>query len=259
MYLISGTTSGLGKYFKGQLNAIEYSRKLGFDESLCQGVRPFKAIIHCAFNANHKVSYSSIQQYVDDNVQLTQKLLKIPHKKFIFISSSDIYPRKETVWCEEDDFQISEVDNIYGFSKLFSEALVKSHSENHLILRPTAFLGTDARMNSLMKVLSNTTGALSLSPQSSFNYILHTDALAFIHRAIENNLTGIYNLAANTSITLGEVAELFNNKINFGSYTYKVSNLSNEKVKKVCNVFDCTSLDNIKRFKSYLGESYAKR
>jgi nucleoside-diphosphate-sugar epimerase len=258
MYLVSGTKSGLGKYLQENLiDAVAYSRESGLGQA--NSVQSFEAIIHCAVNASRQVTYTDLNQYIESNLLLTQKLLNIPHKKFIFISSSDVYPRADHAWHEDDNFQVDKADGIYALSKLFSEAMVKNQTSNYLILRPTAMLGAHARMNSLMKILANSNESLTLSDQSTFNYILHADVMAFINKAMKDDISGIYNLAANENIRLGDVAKLFNCDVNFGSYTYTVADLANDKAKNVCSEFTNSSLENIKKFKSSLGVPYAEK
>lgn len=249
-YLVTGASSGLGCFLKTQLQAQGFCRQAGIASLLNNSVEPFEAIIHCAFNVNRGITSANLQQYVSDNVLLTQQLLTLPHKKFIFISSADVYPRDSKTWQEDDEFAVEKIEGLYGLSKLMCEALIKSQSDNYLILRPTAMLGTDARPNSLIKMLNGHDAPLTLSAQSCFNYILHHDVLQFIQAALSNDLRGTFNLAAKDNVVLGEVASHFEKEVKFGSFVYNVATLCNQKAMACCEVFAHSSLENIKRFQS---------
>lgn len=249
MYLISGTNSGLGKFLQEELKGDYFCRKNGI-KSLTN--EPYDAIIHCAFNVSRDVTTSNFSDYINDNLLLTQRLLAIPHKKFIFISTSDVYPRDKQVWKEDDHFPVEKVEGLYGLCKLMVESVVKQQTDNSIILRPTALLGKYSRANSLMKILFNKDTTLTLDANSRFNYILHQDILEFIKIAHAEDITGVFNLAASDSISLGEVANLFKREVKFGSYVYNSANICNKKVTEKCHIFSSSSLDNIKRFHSLM-------
>ena len=78
-FLITGVGSGLGKYLldhipnsvglkRGEFNLIKY--------------KDFDTIIHCAFNKENIIT--DYKKYLEDNIFLTQKLLQLKYKKFIF-------------------------------------------------------------------------------------------------------------------------------------------------------------------------------
>lgn len=252
MNLVTGASSGLGKFLCEQLPALAYSRN-NPQASLKEIEQPFDAIIHSAFNVNRDINSKNFSQYINDNLNLTQQLLSIPHKKFIFISTADVYPRDTTIWKEEDEFSIEKVQGLYGLTKLIAETLVKNATKNYLILRPTALLGLYSRPNSLIKMLRGETNQLTLSADSTFNYILHQDVVEFIRIALNQDLYGTYNLSATGEMMLGEVAKQLNHEIKFGSYTYNVANICNQKATKISDVFSQSSLNNVKRFRAIMG------
>jgi nucleoside-diphosphate-sugar epimerase len=247
MHLITGIKSGLGKFLHEQLGGLGYSRQDNL-ESIKKKHASFDAIIHCAFNVNRGIDSLNFQEYVDDNLLLIQKLLAIPHQKFIFISSADVYPKEDKAWQENDEFLIEKVEGLYGTTKLIAEMMVKNQATNYLILRPTALLGRYSRPNSLIKILTEAHPQLTLSPQSSFNYILHEDVRDFIQIALSQDLQGVFNLAAKDNLFLSDVAKLVIHPIQFGSYVYQGVKLQNHKALQYSKVFANSSLDNIKRY-----------
>lgn len=248
--LISGTGSGLGKHLHDHFKGVAFSRGTPLTEVLDQAKQqPFTAIIHAAFNPRQDISSSNLQSYLDDTILLTKKLLQVPHHYFIFISSGDVYPKNDEPHLEDEDIKLKEVDSIYGLTKLISESLVQENARDFLILRPTALLGQYARRNSLTRILLEENISLTLSEQSTFNYILHSDVAEFIEKALSLRLTGTYNIAASSNISLGEVAQFFKRPVQFGNYTYRTGNIRNDKAVSFLPGLMKTSLENINLYK----------
>lgn len=225
-FLITGTSSGLGKYLYSNLGGVAFNRE-NIEE------QETEVIIHCAFNRTKDVTTQNLHQYLADNIFLTKKLAKIPHKKFIFISSVDVYPKNNSKHLEDEAIEINQVAGMYAITKLMSESLVGNLCPNFLILRCSALLGKDSKANSLIKIINQDYPTLALSSVSTFNYILHKDVLEFIKMAIAKDLQGIYNLAASENITLSQVADLLKKEVNFGSYIYSVGNIDNSKAASI--------------------------
>lgn len=246
-FLISGTKSGLGKHLFEIFGGISLTRETSKAEidNLKKGV---DIIIHAAFNSNKDIDSNNIYSYLADNIFLTEKLIKIPHKKFIFISSVDVYPKDNIYHKEDEVININTVEGIYGLTKLMSESLVKRLSPNFLILRCSALLGKYARKNTLIKIRTEEKPIVALSSDSSLNYILHTDVSEFIKLAIEKNLQGVYNLASSKNITLKQVADLVKKKVTFGSHIYSVGNIDNKKATLVTPSFEKTSEEEVRQF-----------
>lgn len=240
-YLISGSSSGLGKYLHDQLGGIPFNRS-------GSNVKKADVIIHCAFNREKKVNSENLYQYLFDNVFLTKKLIKIPHKKFIYISSVDVYPKDNGKHSENEVIDVNQISSVYAITKIMSESLIQNLCPNFLILRCSALLGRDARENSLIKIIKEEKPTLSLSENSVFNFILHKDVLEFVKIAIGKNLQGVYDLSSSKNITLFEIAELLGKKVSFGTYIYNVGDIDNKKASQVLASFRKTSREVINEF-----------
>lgn len=238
-FLITGTSSGLGKYLHDNLGGISLNRK-NIQKNGAE------IIIHCAFNSEQ--SPKDIDQYFRDNVLLTEELIKIPHKKFIFISSVDVYPKNSNRHREDEIIDEKNTEGLYVKTKLLSEDVVKKNCPNFLILRCSSLLGKNSRRNSLIKIIKEKKPTLTLSGNSIFNYILHKDVLSFIKIALEKDLQGIYNMASSKNITLKEVSTLFKKKVTFGNFIYNVGYIDNEKATLASSYFKKTSEEVIKQF-----------
>lgn len=240
-YLITGASSGLGKYLLDNLGGSAFQREYKEEESA-------DVIIHCAFNMARDVDSKNLYHYLSDNLFLTKRLAKMPHKKFIYISSVDTYPKNNKKHSEDEAIDLNQVSGMYAITKLMSESIVQNFSSNYLILRCSALLGKDSRENSLTRIIKENNPTLTLSAKSIFNYVLHKDVLEFVKIAKEKDLEGIYNLASTKNINLSQIAELFGKKVNFGDYIYNVGDINNEKVCKVLSFFKKTSEEAIKEF-----------
>jgi nucleoside-diphosphate-sugar epimerase len=254
--LTTGTQSGLGKYIYSNIGGIELTRSTrpsDFKKIKSEGV---DVIIHCAFNSHSHVHSDSLYSYLNDNILLTRNLTFIPHEKFIYISSIDVYPKEQPdkEHFEDETISINQVNGLYPITKLIAESIIANRCKNYLILRASALLGKDSRTNSFLQLLKNNQPVLKLSSDSSFNYILHSDVLAFISFAINNDLRGIFNMTSSTNMTLSDVAIILKKKATFGSYCYNTGNISNKKIASIFPSFKKTSENVITQFIKELGK-----
>ena len=247
--LVSGIKSGLGKYLHENLGGA------GFDKDDFNAkfpklkLRSFDTIIHCAFNPARLVDSSKLGEYIFDNLLLTEKLLSLKHKKFIYISSVDVYPKDSSTHREDEIIDLNRLKSIYSITKLSSEAIVSRLSKNHLILRMAALLGKYSRENNVIKMIKSSGAAsLSLSPESSFSFVLYSDLLDFIRLANKSNLRGIYNIASKGRITVSSIARSLDYKPKFGKFLYKTPKVSTKKTERVFKGFNKSQLAIINQF-----------
>lgn len=244
----TGILSGLGKYIRENLGGIGLTRTTSpkdIEKIKSSGV---DVIIHCAFNSNHNIDTNNIYQYVQDNIMLTKEMVTIPHKKFISISSVDVYPKDDNIHSEDEIININSVSSLYGVTKLMSESIIRGNCKNYLILRCSALLGKYARRSSAIKIIEDDNCVLTLSSTSEFNYILHSYVLDFIKFSMNHDVKGIYNLASSENITLLEVANMLGKKVKFGTYFYDVGNIDNSRISSVFPVFKKTSKEIVTQF-----------
>ena len=184
----------------------------------------YDLIIHCAGCVQHSNWDNVGLDLFEDNVFLTRDLIKIPHRKFVFMSSID-----------------EAKDSPYGVTKRLSEIIVKQLCDNYLILRPSALLGKEMKKNSFQKIVNGED--IALTKNTVMNYILYEDVL----NAIESNYRGTKVLRSSSDITIEEVVNIFEKKLEYGDIHYEV-----EYIKSDINT-NKTSEDNIRIYK----ENYA--
>ena len=246
--LTTGILSGLGKHIYEKFGGLGWTRQLSTEDREEIKHKGVDVIIHCAFNSRQSVDSDSLYNYTADNVLLTEELVSLPHQKFIFISSVDVYPRREGLCSEDEVIDVNAVNGIYGITKLMSEAIVRQHCPDYLILRCVSLLGKYSRKNSLIRIIEDEPCTLTLSGDSRLNYILHSDVSDFIQFAIKNDVQGIYNVASTENVTLSAVSDMLDKQVNFGTYRYDVGNIDNSKISFIFPVFSRTSKEVINQF-----------
>lgn len=246
--LTTGVVSGIGKYIHENLGGTGITRSTSEEELEKIKRDGVDVIIHCAFNSEKEVTSDSLHKYFNDNVLFTHELVTIPHKKFIYFSTVDIYAKNSEVHREDELIHIDASKGMYAITKLISESIVKGKGRNFLILRPTTLLGKYARRNTLTKIIEEVTEPLFLSDNSQFNYVLHSDILAFVTFSIDSDTKGIFNVASTDNLLLAEVAKLLKKKVLFGKYLYDVGTISNDKITALFPTFKKTSKEILNQF-----------
>lgn len=248
--IVTGVRSGLGKYvfenldIPGILGITRSTTKKEWEDIKNSGA---STIIHCAFNSS-RPTQDELYEYFKDNVILTEKLTQIPHDKFIFISTIDVYPKDGEVHKEDEEINPAFLKGVYPISKLISESIVKKNGSECLILRCSAFIGEDSRKNSLIKIIKDSRPSLALSGESEFNYILHKDVLNFIKDSLKDNLSGIYNVASSENICLKKISEIVGKEAEFGECTYMTGSIDNLKISGGFSRFRKTSREIINEY-----------
>ena len=220
--LISGTNSGLGKWLSKQFTGCDkYTRETNWFDLKDE----YDLIIHCAAAVTHdgwdKVEFDLFK----DNIFLTRDLVNIPHTKFIYISSID-----------------EAKDSPYGVTKRISEIIVKDLCKNYLILRPSSLIGEGMKKNTFQKIVSGKD--IALTPDTIMNFVLYED----VFDVIKSDIGGTKVLRAKTNVTIREVVEIFEKKLEYGNIHYEVEDIESDiDIKK-------TSKDNIILYK----EKYVK-
>ena len=69
-YLVTGSSSGLGKFLKQELNSL-YKRSGSNHNDIYKNKN--QIIIHSAFNTNNQIFIEDLEKYIEDNINLTKK------------------------------------------------------------------------------------------------------------------------------------------------------------------------------------------
>jgi len=255
--LVTGAASGLGLAVHRQLGGVPFVRGMGIDDPRICAAQPFDAIVHCALRVMAPVTMRTCYAYLEDNFLLTERLLSIPHHKFVYVSSLDVYPRMGRAVREDEDVDLSTLAGPYSFVKLFSDVLVQNQAANHLVLRTTTQLGTSMRKSTVTWRLLTERGChLGLSGQSQYNYVLQNDVVAFIRHALRSDRTGVYNLGTQANVRLDDMVRCFGLSVDFGDKLYDIGPVNAQKAATVMSAFARDSRQTVDLFVDALGDRF---
>lgn len=249
-FLITGTSSGLGRYLLEELRGIPFHRTDIENEIKNHSQNYYDVLIHCAADARNFIPPDELWAYHQSNIELTKRLTKIPHGLFVFTSSCAVYPDPFRENLETDLPDIPEVNPpsqqiyyLYGLFKLLTEQIVSRNTEKSLILRCVSVIGRTSRLNNITKVLRNDSSPLTLSADSSLNLVSMDQIKRFIELASAQNITGIFNTSAPQNATLEEIAKAVGSQPTFGNFTYNVPRTNTSKIRKISGDFDKSSIE----------------
>ncbi len=217
--LISGTSSGFGKYLLEKINYSEAVNR-NFEPSFYKNEH-FDVIIHCAFNKTMLASSDNLYECYNDNILLTEKLSRLNCKKFIFLSTVDVYPKKyNKAWSTDDKIFFEDIDNSYGKFKLLCEKIIEKNCKNYYIIRVSSLVGKYMKHNSYLKIMNEEFPKLTLSGESRFSFLEYEKVLNHINLSITKDSIGTVNLVSDKYVILNDLAREINKKVNFGDHLY---------------------------------------
>jgi nucleoside-diphosphate-sugar epimerase len=241
--LVSGTSSGLGQALRRAFEAEPVVRAT-FDVDFPRFAQAtYDLVVHCAADARKTFPAAELPAYRWSNVTLTERLLDVPHRLFVYISSQAVYPAGGRAWREDDDLQVSEALSIYGVFKLLAEAAVRARASRALVLRMSALVGPEGRPNNIMRILRREPGRLFLSGACPYNLVAYSQVARFIAESSATGRTGIYNIGARDDRTLDAIARHVGANVTFGDHLYTAPTADLAKLQASTRVFDLTTLE----------------
>ncbi|MCX6778608.1 MAG: NAD-dependent epimerase/dehydratase family protein [Candidatus Magasanikbacteria bacterium] len=234
--LITGCSSGLGKYLHEEIDSVAFNRN-------CPPYAlDIDTIIHCGWDT--KVTDPS-EKYIYNALDLVQRLCLIKHKRFIFISTIDVYNKLSLVEHEESEqIDVREITGLYAISKYFAENIILRQANNPIVIRPSTLMGKYSN-NSIFKL--NCHKPVRLSGESKLNIILYSQVKDFIIKMNNRSDSGIYNLVGDGVVALGDLFSDLDGL--FGKFVYTCGKLSNKKLKQFDISLAKSSFENFQTWK----------
>ena len=254
--LVTGVRSGLGQAVHRALGGIAFVRSMPIDDPAIQAAAPFDAIIHCAVNAAKHVSMRTAFGYMDDNFLLTQRLVHVPHRKFIFVSTLAVYPPTGRAVSEEEDVDLMPLTGPYAFTKLFSDLYVQERASNPLILRTTTLLGPAIRPNTVLRALTQRDCQLFLAPDARYNFVLHQDIVDFMVRAMDTGICGAFNIGSEGLVILSDIVDQLGLSVRYGDFHYDIGPVDVRRAGALHPAFARPSWQTLNRYIDSLGDAY---
>ncbi len=192
-----------------------------------------RIIIHCASQTSVSISSKNPKNDAENNILGTLNLLESLNDYqecyFVFISTGGaIYG--ENLENSVDENHTCSPKSPYGLSKLTVENYIKYFSKSkglkHLIVRPANIFGPrqnpygEAGVVSIFanSMLNNNNVSIFGDGNDFRDYIYVNDVVNFIQKAIEKNVSGIFNVGTGIPTTTNEV---FSNLAEILNYTKK--------------------------------------
>lgn len=223
--LISGTSSGLGKYLYKKLHGTKYNR----NKNISYYKKTFwDLIIHSGF-----YSGKDKKKYIE-NIKHTSLLSELNYKKMIFISSIAVYEGTRGKRDERKKIYFNKKHNSYAKSKLVCEKIVLKKKQ--LIIRLGSIIGKEMRKNNIYKLKNYKKPKLTISKKSVYSFVTYDEIIKFIKISIKKNLFGIYNFLRTDYMCIGKINEKYNKNISYGKYIFKCTKASNDKIQKVIDL-----------------------
>jgi nucleoside-diphosphate-sugar epimerase len=239
---VIGASKGIGQFLQRSFDAVSFCR--GDTLEKLDGCDSF---IFCAANARFRTPFDDLMAAVEDNFLLLEKVSNIPHTRFVYFSTCDVYPKNGELHREQEEIEIEDLAGGYASLKLMAEAIVISRCKSPLILRPSSLFGPGMRANNIVKMVKGQ-GGLTLSKNSTFNCVTYSMIADFISQANKAGLTGTFNCAAKADVSFGEIAKAMNCNARFGNHVYEVPRLDNQKISAVNSAFDRSSLEILQEY-----------
>lgn len=166
-----------------------------------------------------------------------QSLIDFQSKKYVFLSSCDVYPDCTNPDSTKEDISINIAEQSpYGFHKYLAEQCVKHCHKNWLIFRMGGFVGIGMKKNPIFDILQGE--KMWLDPQSKLQYINTDTAANIVMKIVEKGYhQEIFNLCGNGLIKLQEIIDLTNSKVKVNPDSPKVCyEVSINKLKQIVNI-----------------------
>ncbi|WP_133512432.1 NAD-dependent epimerase/dehydratase family protein [Candidatus Thiosymbion oneisti] len=141
-------------------------------------------------------------------VSVRNSLIDFTFKKYIYLSTSDVYPDCSSTAVTQEDLRLDYASQSpYGFHKHLAELCVQHTAKDWLIIRQGGFVGKGMKKNAVFDVLYG--DRIWVHPESRFQFINTDDSARLVMELVERGLSNqVFNLTATGTISVREVMGL---------------------------------------------------
>ena len=239
--LVTGTSSGLGKFLSKKFNSYKFKRK-NTSRSILN--KKWKLIIHCAYDSK-SYNIDNFKKYFDDNIVLSNTVSRLEGKK-IFISTAQVYENNKINKRKENDQILHNKLSTYPLSKIVCESFF--NRKGNIILRVGSMVGLSMRRNTIKKIITDNKVNINLNKKSKFSFVSYDEIYEIIKILLKYKKDGIYNVVRNDLINLQYISKKINKHVTYGKYYFECTKASNFKINKFYNLNKESSFDIIKKF-----------
>lgn len=211
-------------------------------------------------NGNSKkflANQNPVNEFELSTLSVYRSLFDFKFKKYVYLSSSDVYPDCSNPNTTQESIFIDESkQSPYGFHKYLSEKIVKKQCPQWLIFRLSGMVGENLRKNPIFDILQG--GPLWVKEDSEFQF-MNTDDVARIVFSISANVQNdIFNLGGSGTIKIGEIIRFLEKTVTYNSEAKTI--IHNFSVDKIYSRFPRIETTSVIRsfLKCYLSNQLSK-
>ena len=164
-------------------------------------------------------------------------LIDFKFKKYIFLSTSDIYPDCSNPSFSKEDSVLNVMEqSAYGFHKYLAEQCVQNYANDWLIIRQGGFVGHGLKKNPVYDILF--TNKIWIHPESELQFINTDTSAQLVMELVDLDISNqIINLTSKGVIMLKEIIRLFNKEIEYDESLVPIKyEISTEKASRYLNL-----------------------
>ena len=188
-------------------------------------------------NGNSKKYLSEQNPMLDFNLSVNSvldSLLRFKYKKYIYLSSGDVYPNQSNpdLTREDQQFDVSKQSR-YGLHKFLAEQMVKNYAKNWLIFRMGGFVGEGLKKNAVFDILNNQD--VWLTQDSELQFInTNTAATMMLEIATSDLSNEVINFGGDGVIKISDIYKEANSSSCYLPNAKKIRfELNLDKLKKI--------------------------
>lgn len=188
-------------------------------------------------NGNSKKFFSKEnpkQDFQDSVASVRNSLVDFKFKKYVFLSTSDIYPDCSRPELTKEDSVIDvAAQSPYGFHKYLAEQCVRHIASDWLIIRQGGFVGRGLRKNAVYDVLWG--DKVWVHPDSEFQFIGTDESAELVWELVDNKISkDVVNLTALGTISVRDIMQMAGRQVpaneEGSSMRYEISTAKAEKL-----------------------------
>jgi len=210
-------------------------------------------LIDCNGNGSKRIGIEN--PFFDFNASVltvVENLTKINYKKYIYISSMQVYESLKNKKLTKENASIKyEKINNYGFNKIISELYVKKYAKCHLIIRLPYVIGPGLLRNPFFDIKYKKKSYVSLN--SEINCI-HTDTVAELIMKLNKISNQTYNLGSKDTIKVIQILKILNLKTKSLNKTKRTKDFNKINLDKISKIVKLPT--SLREAKKYLYENY---
>ena len=200
--------------------------------------KPCDFFINANGNSSKVLATKDPLQDFDVTVRNTRKtLVDFKFKKYVLISSCDVYPDCSSPGTTKEDLPIDvSKQSPYGFHKYLAEECVRNGASDWIIVRLGGMVGPGLKKNAIFDILNG--GPLWLDPTSQLQYMNTDDVSKITFMLIQKDLKQeIFNVCGKGLVRLENIIK--NYKVNASPDSPKVKyDINIEKISKLADIPD---------------------